>query len=55
VDLKKKWFTEKMNLNGVLFRNKYAIMSLQKLRCLNVFTLDTFKGNLFTSLKVAVA
>lgn len=44
---------EKMNLNGFLFLVKYAVMSLQKLYCLNVFNLDIFKGNL-TSLKFAV-
>lgn len=51
---KKSWFTEKMNLNVFLFLVKYAVMSLQKLHCPNVFTLDIFKGNLFASLKVAV-
>lgn len=37
-----------------MFLVKYAVMSSQKLHCQSVFTLDSFKGNLFTSLKVAV-
>lgn len=50
---KKKWFMEKTNSNGFLVLVKYAIVSLQKLHCLNAVNLDIFKGDLFTSLKVA--
>lgn len=38
-----------------LFWVKYAVMSLQKLHYQSVSTLGIFKGNLFTSLRVAMA